>query len=149
MQLPLVHAAVKPEGAAGQAYRHPPQLLVVLSAVSHPLLARLSQLPKPAVHSSAHPSGVHIAVLLGPDKHATPQRLQLLVVLTIVSQPLPEFASQLPKPRRHENPHVPPEHTALAFDGANKHMRPQPPQLRPSVCRLTSHPFAGLPSQSA
>jgi hypothetical protein len=97
---PPTHVAVNPTGGVGQAYPQPPQFVtLVLVFVSQPFRTLLSQLPKPVAQDSPQPRSEHTGVLLGPDAQAMPHRLQLLVVLIAVSQPLPEFPSQLPKPR--------------------------------------------------
>jgi hypothetical protein len=70
----------------------------------------------------------------------------LLAVL--VSHPLAGLPSQLAKPALQlATVHMLPEHPDVAFDAL--HMRPQAPHAVTVLVRFTSHPLAGLPSQSA
>jgi hypothetical protein len=66
------------------------------------------------------------------------------VVMSVVQAPL-GLPSQLPRPAGQlEGMHEPLMHTLPA-----PQLWPQDPQLLGLNCRLTSHPFAGLMSQSA
>ena len=79
-----------------QAVPHAPQLVVVLSGASQPLLTSVSQLPHPALHAIEHVLSVHDGtplVLLQALPHV-PQLPTFVCVLT--SQPLASVASQLP-----------------------------------------------------
>lgn len=72
---------------------------------------------------------------------------QLLSVFKLVSQPLLNIPSQLPKPGKHStNAHVPVAHEALPL--VNAHLTSQPPQSV-NVFSGTSHPLFASLSQSA
>ncbi len=69
-------------------------------------------------------------------------------VLRFTSHPSVAKLLQLPKPVLHvPSAHAPPTHAAAAL--ANEHEMPQPPQREGVDCVFTSHPLAGLASQSA
>ena len=78
-------------------------------------------------------------------EHTSPQAEQLLVVPSVVSQPLPGLLSQLPKPVvQVPSVHVPVLQLALAL--AREHPTLQSPQSV-FVVTLRSQPLSGLPSQ--
>ena len=84
-----------------------------------------------------------------PEKLQTVRHApQLRVLLAVsVSQPLPASPSQLPKPAAHAMAHAPAAQVGVPL--VRLHARPQPLQWSTLVVRFTSHPLAGLPSQSA
>ena len=78
-------------------------------------------------------------------EHTSPQAEQLLVVPSVVSQPLLGLPSQLPKPVvQVPSVQVPVLHLELAF--AREHGTLQSPQSL-SVVTLRSQPLSGLLSQ--
>jgi hypothetical protein len=131
----------------GHVTPQPPQLVLVLSALSQPLAILPSQLPQPALHVAiAQLPVAQVAVALVLEQ-LTPQPPQLVVVLVGVSQPFEALPSQLAKPALHApSAHEPAEHSAAAL--AKEHTRPHIPQLD-VVPRLASHPSAPLLLQSA
>jgi len=88
-----------------------------------------------------HTPPAHVADALGKE-HRVPQPPQFTAdVRTSVSQPLPSFPSQLPKPAEHPaTAHAPPLHSGDAF--GSEQARPQLPQFVTLVFRLVSHPSA-------
>jgi hypothetical protein len=76
-----------------------------------------------------------------------PQLPQLLMLLLrFTSQPLPTIESQFAKPALQEAmPHAPAEQLEVAFEA--EQVVAHVPQWVGSVLRLTSQPFAALPSQ--
>jgi hypothetical protein len=68
-------------------------------------------------------------------------------VVRFVSQPLPTFPSQLPKPESHAIWHAPSEQLAVPF--VLLHTVPHAPQLPTLVSVLTSQPLVPMPSQFA
>jgi hypothetical protein len=112
---------------------------------SQPLLALLSQLPKPELQVIPHTPPLHVAVplVLLHEVAQFPQRVG--VVLVFVSHPFVALASQLPQPAAHvPSWHVPAGHVAPAL--ANEHALPQVPQFE-IWYRLVSQPLFTLPSQ--
>ena len=124
---------------------HAPQLLVVLSGVSQPFAASLSQLPHPIAQEMAHTPAAQLAVPFVVAQ-ALPHAPQLVTeVVVSVSHPLSVLPSQLPQPALHAaTAHVPPEHVPSAFGGA--HVAPHPPQFDREVSAV-SQPFAASLSQ--
>jgi hypothetical protein len=91
LHVPWVHVpAGQLADALGKLHRvpQPPQLLVVVSAVSQPLVAMPSQFPKPPLQPTTHVPVGHDSVEFGYGPHVTPQPPQLLVEWIDVSQPL-------------------------------------------------------------
>jgi hypothetical protein len=121
----------------------PPQLFTSLerTAVSHPLAALPSQSPKPFWQApTTQVLDEHASTETFGSAHAAVQLPQWLTSVTSFTQ-LPE---QLISPEPQVVAQDPEEHTwppPQAFL--------QLPQFALSLCVLTSHPFAGLPSQSA
>jgi hypothetical protein len=77
-----------------------------------------------------------------------PQPPQFAVLFVVaVSQPLPTFASQLPKPAAQVMPQTPDEQNASPL--VVLHARPQPPQFLALCSVFVSQPLAVFPSQSA
>jgi hypothetical protein len=115
-QLPARQTLLAPTGGTGQRLPHAPQLFgspeAAVSAVSQPLVASLSQLPKPAAQSKRQAPATHAgvtfclppAVAVHEVEHA-PQRVASLWVFT--SQPLPAAPSQSAKPAEHARRHAP------------------------------------------
>ena len=98
----------------------------------------------PTVHTPLE----HVPFAFGgaQDRPHAPQFVVLEA--TSLSQPLLGSPSQSANPARHDaTAHPPDRHAPMAFAGA--HTLPQPPQLARLEPRLTSQPFAELPSQSA
>jgi hypothetical protein len=134
---------------AGQEFPQDAQLATVPSGVSQPSAAEELQSRNPLLHEViAH------ELALQEDEafarlHALPHVPQFaLLVRVSVSQPLAAFASQLPKfGRQVESWQTPAEQAAVPL--ANAHALMHEPQRFGSVFRFASHPFAGLPSQSA
>jgi hypothetical protein len=123
-----------------------PQFVSEVSAVSHPLPSTPSQLPQFGLHEAiAHDPVAQVALAFGRAQ-AVPQLPQLVVVLSVASQPLASFPSQLPKPLLHDAiAHDPVAQVALAF--ARAHAVPHAPQSV-RVLSWVSQPLAGFPSQS-
>lgn len=82
---------------------------------------------------------------VSPAPQLAPQAPQLVVDVTLVSQPLPSFPSQLPRPELHAwIRQLIVAQVAVAFDRA--HDTPHPPQFV-RVRRSVSHPLVVDPSQ--
>ena len=131
----------------------PPQLVgLVLVLISQPSLSRPLQLPKPALQVMPQSCEVQVAVPLVPTQ-ARPQAPQLVVVVMLISQPLPGAPSQsaVPTPQLTlDVVHVEPEHTAMLPMGGVGQRLLQPPQLSTSPATvLTSQPLEATPSQLA
>ena len=129
-----------------QLLPHWPQLEVVVSDASQPLLTSASQLPEPALQEIEQlprlQDGVPL-LLLHTFEHV-PQLVRLVCVL--VSQPFVAMPSQLPHPELHvPRVHVPLVHDSEAF--ARSHTLPQAPQLA-RVFSEVSQPLLDRPSQS-
>jgi hypothetical protein len=122
-----------------------------------------SQLPRPALQAIAQTPLTQLGVPPTEEQrtpHPTPPAEPAIppgpqwftFVSVVVSQPFASIPSQLPVPAPHitvETPHMPPLHTAVVPAGAG-HCIPHRPQLATfPVVVFTSHPLAGLPSQSA
>jgi hypothetical protein len=137
-QLPALHAAVP--FVTEQVVPHAPQLLVVSTAVSQPVDALPSQLPKPAEHCVTWQLPVeHDSVALA-RLHAVAQAPQCASVLSACSQPFAAIPSQLSKPPEHAVIwQLPVAQDSVAF--ARLHVVPQAPQCA-GVVRLCSHPSA-------
>ncbi len=152
LHIPNVHTPAGQVALArvnAQVVPQPLQFVVVLSAVSQPLVVLPSQFPKPVLQVSLHELAMHEATPLAPVGHTRPHTLQfptLLVVLT--SQPFVAVTSQSANPLLHVRLHEPATHALDPFAG-----EPQAPPHRPQcvadVLMFVSHPFAALPSQSA
>jgi hypothetical protein len=128
-----------------QAMPQLPQFTVVLIAISQPLEASPSQLPKPALHAMAHALALQEGVPL-LALHAWPQAPQLVRLLLVsVSQPLFLLPSQSLNVPAHTGTHAPATQVVppLAF----VQTLPHAPQFALLVPRFVSHPLAGLPSQ--
>jgi hypothetical protein len=147
-QNPPPHVAVPP--VLEHARPHAPQCATLtLVLVSHPLPLFMSQFAKPALQPPiAHAPPLHDALALAKE-HAMPQRPQFVaLVRVLVSQPLAVIPSQFSKPALQlAMRQVPAMHEPVPFAGA--HPALHAPQCVRLVCRLTSQPFVGLPSQSA
>jgi hypothetical protein len=116
---------------------------------SQPLAGLPSQSAKPALQATSQVDDAQVAVALAPPGHARPHTPQCeTLARTSTSQPLAAVPSQSPKPAAQRRAHAPAEHTPVAL-GPPAQARPQAPQLPASVPRNTSHPLAGLVSQSA
>jgi hypothetical protein len=147
-QRPLTHDAV----ALGTVHRapHPPQLSESLAnGASQPLLALLSQSPKPAEHAAIR----HWPSLQAADEpgkvHRFPHVPQCAVLVArVVSQPLAATPSQSAKPALQVPIAQPPAaHTPVAL--GSEQSIPHEPQLRASTARSTSQPSVGVALQSA
>jgi len=80
--------------------------------------------------------------------HLLPQVLQLFTSeLRLISQPFAKLLSQFPNPLLHVMPQLPLVQVAVPFVELQALL--QPPQCAVFEFLLTSHPLAGLPSQSA
>src|SRR5690349_6575935 len=122
----------------------PPQLALVLSGVSQPLLGLPSQSANPGAQVGTQTPALQ-AVAPCALAQVTPHAPQFDVVLSWVSQPLPGMPSQLPNPPLQPvSVQVPVEHDALAL--GSWQVNPQPPQLL-LVLSGASQPLAGLLSQ--
>jgi hypothetical protein len=96
--MPALQTADAPAIELGQTLPQPPQLLRVLSAVSQPLRALPSQLPKPLLQTGAQALPVQL-VLPWALLQAAPQLPQFAVfVARVTSQPFKAVVSQSPKP---------------------------------------------------
>jgi hypothetical protein len=134
-----------------------PQVATALRFTSQPFAALPSQLPKPASQEVIpHAPAEHVVTFAFVNvlqfvcaPHVAPQ---VATALRFTSQPFAALPSQLPKPASQEViPHAPAEHV-VAFALVNAVQSTRPPQVAPHVVfalRLTSQPFAALPSQSA
>jgi hypothetical protein len=133
--------------ALEHAAPHAPQFAVVDSVVSHPFEARPSQLPKPLLHAIAHVDALHEGVPWF-ELHACPQAPQLVRLFAVsVSQPLLLLPSQSLKAPAQTGVQTPA--TQLVVPCAFVQAFPHAPQAERLVCTSVSHPFPGLPSQSA
>jgi hypothetical protein len=98
--VPPLHA-VTAFGRA-QLVPHAPQLATVLSALSQPFAAFMSQLPKLAAQVIPQTPAVHCGAALGAAGHVRPQLPQCItLVLTLVSHPSAETPLQFEKPALH------------------------------------------------
>jgi hypothetical protein len=96
VQVPVAHDSVA--FVRLHAVPQPPQLVRELRAVSQPLLATVSQLPRPASQvPTAHVPEAQVSVPPA-SAHATPHPPQSVRVRVLRSQPLPSLPSQLSKP---------------------------------------------------
>jgi hypothetical protein len=127
----------------------PPQSVVVVVGVSHPLVNIAVQCAKPALQFAiAHVPVAQVSMEFAYDPHATPQTPQLVSVVSGVSQPLLVMPSQSPYPALQvAMPHAPDAHVAVAF-ASGPHGTPQPPQLL-VVLSAVSQPFVTGPVQWA
>jgi len=144
--LVLLHASVA--FAVLHTFLHAPQLLVLLMSVSQPVATFPSQSAWPESHLILHAEATQVPV---PPAwlHLLPQLPQLLASsVRLTSQPFAALPSQSLKPGLHaEMAHFEDAHAGVPLAAA--HALPHPAQFFTSVAVLTSHPFAGLPSQSA
>jgi hypothetical protein len=125
----------------------PPQFVLVLSGASHPLCSSPSQFPHPALQEPMEQLPPEQTGLACGSAHAAPHAPQCPgVVLRLVSQPFCTIPSQFPNPALHVIPHCPTVHCAVP--PAVEHPVAHVPQCAGSVCRFTSHPLFGFPSQS-
>ena len=142
-QAPAVHT-VAPFGFV-HASPQPPQCgTEVCVFVSHPLLGRLSQLPKPELQVGVHVPLGHVVVpfvLL----HCVPHVPQFATVLSDPSQPLETSVSQFPKFALHAIEHAP--RAQLGVPLLLLQVVPQAPQFATLIWVFTSQPFAPAPSQ--
>jgi hypothetical protein len=122
---PALHEAIVhiPPVQAGVAFGgihtvpHPPQLLVVLRLVSHPLAGFIPQSAKPALHEAiVHIPPVQAGVVFGGGIHAVPHAPQLLTSFEVLTHAVPQRVSpagqvQVPlthaSPIRHTCAHIP------------------------------------------
>jgi hypothetical protein len=143
---PAEHVAVP--FALVQLLPQPPQLpVLVLRFASQPFCGLPSQFANPELQVGAQVPAAHVVApfaLVQAEPHA-PQLAVLVCVF--VSQPLPTFESQLPKPGSHAIEQAPREQLAVPF--ALEHADPQLPQLAVLVLVFTSQPFVETPSQLA
>ena len=154
MQFWIVHepptqCSVVPASTPHGEVQLPQCAVSVFVLSSHPSDALLLQSPQPALHrrsctrsrrSCCCTASVAFVVL-----HALPHFPQLLVVVIAVSQP-PTVVLQSAKPALQLIVQIPP--TQVPTPLVWLHTLPQLPQLFGSSVRLTSQPFATLPSQS-
>jgi len=122
-QPPFRHVCV----LTAHTFPHSPQLLGSdVRSRSQPSANASLQLPKPAMHRSAHEPPVHTApvVCAGRGVGAAqgtlhpPQLVMLVAVL--ISQPSLGFPLQSANPARHVNLHCPATHAGFAFGGAGQ-----------------------------
>jgi hypothetical protein len=107
---------------------HAPQLLLVVSEVSQPLVALPSQLPHPLLHVPRVQVPVEQLAEAFVRVQVVPQAPQLLLVVSEVSQPSLASPLQLPQPLLQlEIVQLPVEQLVEAF--AAEQPTPQPPQL--------------------
>jgi hypothetical protein len=139
VQLPLAFAGA-------HAIPQAPQLVSVLTRVSHPLALMPSQLPYPTAQSvSVHAPVAQEAVPFG-NEHGIPHPPQFMRLRMLVSQPFVVLMSQSSKPGAHVvTRHVPVEQSPEPLEGAQ--IEPQAPQSALVVSGV-SHPFMSRPSQS-
>lgn len=136
--VPLVHVRLALVGV-GHATLHPPQFITSFAVdLSHPSAALLLQSPKPALQVMPHMLEPHRGIALAPPRQARPH--------------IPQFAAS-DVTSTHEPPQAtrPPvqaaTHPPALQNCAPGQVLPHSPQLAGEVCRLVSHPLAGLPSQ--
>jgi hypothetical protein len=129
-----------------QAVPHEPQFaVVVFRFTSHPVDAKVSQFPNPALHATEHTAAEQEAVPLVPLQ-TVPQAPQLAVlVFLFVSQPFVALPSQLPNPALQTGAHTPLEQEVVPFTFVQT--LPQAPQLVMVVLVLVSQPFVAIASQ--
>jgi hypothetical protein len=144
LQVPVAHVGVP--WVLLQTVAQVPQWVVsALRLTSQPLLARPSQLPKPAEQLMPHTPPEQVAAPLVPLQ-AFPQELQFAgLVLRLVSQPLDTLPSQLPQPAAHVMPQDPFVHEAVPL--AVLHAVVQVLQCSASVSRFDSQPLVTSESQ--
>jgi len=138
-----------PFGWSGQTFEHVPQLLTLpMRLTSHPLTGSSSQSWKPLLQVMLQMPPWQLGVPFVP-LHADPHALQFFASFSgLDSQPSAGSWLQSKNPSvQLATVHVPLVHAAVAL--ARLQRLPQPPQLFTSVDFAVSHPFAGLPSQSA
>lgn len=116
-----------------QTLPQPPQFVVVVIDVSHPLVfaPALSQSPKPALQTYPQAPAVHVALDAFVVSQVLPQPPQFSVVVVDVSHPLVSgaVALQFAKPGLHEEyAHVVPLQVGPTLFVVS-HTLPQPPQL--------------------
>jgi hypothetical protein len=145
--VPPVHAAVA--FARLQAPPQRPQCAVlVLVLVSHPLLALLSQLPRPGLHMIPHAPFVHVAVP-PVELHGRPHPPQCIgLVLVLVSHDWLPSQSAVGIAQSPAIPQPPLTHTDMRPAGGVQRI-PHRPQWATVVLMLASQPLAGSPSQSS
>lgn len=152
---PVLHAMVHaPSEQPGDPFvplhtvPQPPQFEALVSVlVSQPLLALPSQLPNPELQApSVHTPLAHDSLAFARSQTA-PQAPQLArLVFVLVSHPLAELPSQLPKPGLHvDTPQTPPTQFGVPPDAGQ--MLPHVLQLFTSELVFVSQPLFGLPSQ--
>jgi hypothetical protein len=145
-QRPEEHTAL-PFTGTEHAIPQPPQCIVLVAKLaSQPLSSTPSQLPKPALQAlNEQRPDVHTADALAKEQ-TLPQAPQCeVLVVRLVSHPLPTLPSQLPKPVLQVIPHMPLVQVAVPL--LPLHTLPQAPQWVGEDERLVSQPLAALPSQ--
>jgi hypothetical protein len=119
----------------------------LVTSVSQPVEAWVSQSPKPELHeATAQLPPVHVGVAFASEQ-AVPQAPQFETsASTFVSQPAAS-GSQSPNPLSHVMPQA--ESVQVAVPFVASHAVPHAEQLSGSTRRSLSHPFAAVASQSA
>lgn len=143
VQVPLAQVSVAP--GKSQVEPQALQLLVLVSATSHPLLATKSQSPNPPLQVPRVQLPVAQDSPALARSHAVLQAPQCVSVLSWVSQPLAALPSQFPYPALQvPSKHVPVLQLAVAFGRLQE--TPQAPQCA-VVSVDCSQPLAAMPSQ--
>jgi hypothetical protein len=132
-----------------QTTLQPPHEVTPLAVfVSQPSAGFALQSAKPVLHASTAHAPVENVPTAFCGVHPTPHAPQLVVVRTLVSQPLGYRPSQSANPAVHvSTEHVVPVHFAVPF--AAEHAAPHAPQAATLPVMAVSQPFVALPSQSA
>ena len=114
----------------------------LLNAASQPLVAIMSQLPKPALHATTwHPPVTQApTALLGRQLTLQPPQCVVLVP-RLASQPLRGLPSQSEKPALHTKPQAPAEQVGEVFAKEGQAV-PHIPQLEGSVATSAHTPLA-------
>ena len=117
-QVPLAQDAL-PLAMLGQALPQRPQFEADESADSQPLLARPSQLAKPAAQDTPHRPDAQVGEALGAPGQAAPQRPQLAAEVRVsVSHPFAAAPSQSAySPAQVKPQRSPAQVAAVAFAG--------------------------------
>jgi hypothetical protein len=127
----------------------PQWAVLMLVLVSQPLALLPSQLPKPVAQlPSVQTRFGQVSAALAKSQ-TTPQPLQSLVVVRLVSQPLFGFPSQLAQLVEQIGVQAPAMQLVVPWPACWVQAMPQPPQWVELVWVLVSQPFWALPSQFA
>ncbi len=144
-QAPAVHAAAL-AFVSTHALPHAPQLVVVLSGVSHPSGPRmLTQSPKPVLQLKPQTPEAQVRVAFARAGQGAQLPQWSTFELKLASQPLRAMPSQLPKFAEHPTGTHPPLAQPLVVVLARLHVVPQAPQLAGSMLVLAQKVAGAVP----